>query len=453
MENESEKILIIISKQDPASLNIRDRLVEMCDWRERESEELGSFLSFKNFRLKSIDELHVENNDLDSRFKDFGASYFVFPTRHSSESGKRILSLHSTGNPSEEAELGGESCSFSMSAPRLMKDAIVKLRNFGRELDYDVTLEATHHGPTDIDTPSFFIEIGSEEEEWKDKEAGRVIANTILSLKPRNPIVGVSLGGGHYVPRQTRLSLETNVVFGHIIPDYSFSEPDSIVKAIDKTPGCSFIHLNDEVKNMQLREKLEELDLPKYSESEIRDLDPLNMDIRERIYDFSDIDLEPVFYGGRDYDSFTSTSFNQEFVDKVQNTDRNKFISNLKDNNALVFKKENGSFSNEMLFPSEDFLNLATGFVDDCISILEDDSDLEVIQKEDKIVIEIYNKKFDPEKAKSFGLEEREFGRLANGEKVEKGGNTITPEMVHSINKNKIDLNNPPDQLDRIKIN
>ena len=45
------------------------------------------------------------------------------------------------------------------------------MRNIAKEdkLDeeYDITLEATHHGPL-LDSPTLYLEIGSDEERWSD---------------------------------------------------------------------------------------------------------------------------------------------------------------------------------------------------------------------------------------------------------------------------------------------
>ena len=39
--------------------------------------------------------------------------------------------------------------------------------------EYSVTLEVTHHGPL-IEIPCCFIELGSQEKQWNDKEAAKI---------------------------------------------------------------------------------------------------------------------------------------------------------------------------------------------------------------------------------------------------------------------------------------
>jgi len=45
---------------------------------------------------------------------------------------------------------------------------------------YQVSYEVTHHGPTTLVHPSFFVEIGSTEKEWGDPVAGRAVAEAVL---------------------------------------------------------------------------------------------------------------------------------------------------------------------------------------------------------------------------------------------------------------------------------
>jgi D-aminoacyl-tRNA deacylase len=82
----------------------------------------------------------------------------------------------------------------------------------GGGLPFDVTMEATHHGPH-VSLPTAFIEIGSTENEWEVPELGQFWANLLLEhftaplffAVPRKAsdggIVAMSIGGGHYVPK------------------------------------------------------------------------------------------------------------------------------------------------------------------------------------------------------------------------------------------------------------
>jgi D-aminoacyl-tRNA deacylase len=106
--------------------------------------------------------------------------------------------------------------------------------------DYKITLECTHHGPL-IDKPCIFIEIGSTENEWKDRKAGFIISKTIRDIledfqeNPYNEIA-FGIGGPHYSPNFNKIQLRSNVALSHIIPQYALPLTEEMVKeAINKT--------------------------------------------------------------------------------------------------------------------------------------------------------------------------------------------------------------------------
>lgn len=91
-------------------------------------------------------------------------------------------------------------------------------------------MEVTHHGPT-LDVPLVFIEIGSSENEWKDEEAGKVVANAMKEIiewgaQERSGAGAqmenyIGFGGPHYAPSFTQIILENpTVAIGHILPNY-----------------------------------------------------------------------------------------------------------------------------------------------------------------------------------------------------------------------------------------
>jgi D-aminoacyl-tRNA deacylase len=82
---------------------------------------------------------------------------------------------------------------------------------------YRVSYEVTHHGPTGLFHPSFFVEIGSTPEEWADPAAGHAVACAVLEAAVRPdaiPLVG--FGGTHYAARETQIALASRGAFGHI---------------------------------------------------------------------------------------------------------------------------------------------------------------------------------------------------------------------------------------------
>jgi D-aminoacyl-tRNA deacylase len=136
--------------------------------------------------------------------------------------------VHVPGNYNK-ADYGGQEKQICMAHASLMKDALINLQKNNQNEDYKVTLEATHHGPL-VTKPVFFIEIGSNEAQWKDKEAGRVIAKTVVETIKKYTHdeyeVAIGFGGTHYCAGFNKIELNTNIALSHICPKYAIMDLD-----------------------------------------------------------------------------------------------------------------------------------------------------------------------------------------------------------------------------------
>lgn len=107
-----------------------------------------------------------------------------------------------------------------------MRDALRALAFFkeGMNLDYEVSYECTHHGPS-LNAPTVFVELGSSKKQWRDHKAAEAVAHAAMSaigkFKVTNNIAVLGIGGTHYNQRFTRMTLEDKAVFGHIIAKYA----------------------------------------------------------------------------------------------------------------------------------------------------------------------------------------------------------------------------------------
>jgi D-aminoacyl-tRNA deacylase len=123
-------------------------------------------------------------------------------------------------------------------------------------LDYKVCYEVTHHGPF-LRIPTLFVEVGSTEVQWRQKEPAIIIAESLLELLrtyqyekdfPENIPVLLGIGGGHYAPRFTDIAFQKKVAFGHMIPTYKIDEEtidDEILeKTIQATPNLTGVYLH-----------------------------------------------------------------------------------------------------------------------------------------------------------------------------------------------------------------
>ena len=145
---------------------------------------------------------------------------------------------------------------------------------------FRISAEATHHGPTDLDTPSFFAEIGSTESQWTDPSAGEAVARSILGIELQETPVFLGFGGGHYVQRQTELILGTNASFGHMFSNYQIDALDSdlVEEARDKS-GATYAYLDKKSLRSEMKKKLngiiDDLGMPQMRGREIKAKFPL----------------------------------------------------------------------------------------------------------------------------------------------------------------------------------
>jgi D-aminoacyl-tRNA deacylase len=285
LENPIPKITIICSAPDLASQNIKTHLLSLTEWKLLELPENFGLSAAREsqdgrFRLIDIEEMHVFQDGLDRKLENAGlpASLIIFASKHRSKEEISSLTVHCTGNPSNDARLGGCPKSLAVSSPAAMKSILMEMKRLAEQkgLKYDVTLEVTHHGPTELSVPSLYAEIGSTEMQWKDPEAGEVAAKAILAVSLEKVPVAIGFGGGHYAMRQTGLLFETRISFGHNFPKYKLEFVDEalIRQAIEKSKA-DFAYFDRKSMKSEERKKiseiLEKLGLSVLKESEIRE--------------------------------------------------------------------------------------------------------------------------------------------------------------------------------------
>ena len=237
--------LIAYSKDDPAGKNIATHLEKRLSLQKA---ILGSVPALASGDLYLL-ELEGHLVDLEVQFPD--AEWLLCLSRHSSTSGKRCLTSHTPGNLTGGAELGGNPREVAISNPLLQSLLIRELDKskdqFGLELQ--VTLEATHHGPTSLSIPVTFVEIGSDEDAWRDELLGDAVSAAVQHVvsSPPRPLgrSALGVGGGHYPEKFTSLVEGGGYLMGHIIPRYAMTggmEFAMVEKCINRTAGgCNLI--------------------------------------------------------------------------------------------------------------------------------------------------------------------------------------------------------------------
>ncbi len=275
-------ILILISREDIASVNIGEELLSLRDWKELEDTFDGNpVLSSGGFLMVQINDIHLHFEDMDRKFDEvlgIRPEVIVVASRHRSQSKLRTLTVHPLGNYSS-ADFGGRSGTLVPSAPREMTHALITLARKAKDLDFKISYEATHHGPYN-GSPLFFIEIGSDETAWPEKPPARAIAETILTLDEgelatNDDIIAIGIGGGHYMPWISEVAMTNKISFGHMVPGYATDTLDEAMlrQLMDSTPGIGGVYFHrkslSKPRLRELKALCEDLGLKVLSSKEI----------------------------------------------------------------------------------------------------------------------------------------------------------------------------------------
>ncbi|CAD5190895.1 unnamed protein product [Musa acuminata subsp. malaccensis] len=216
--------LVVATTADPASVGPASAFLAMPGWNPGPAVATG-MESFANraVRLLKHQRSIVEEDYLDRRWEAATGEHVdevIFLSRHTAVSNRPALTVHPIGVPhvreGEPLPQGGRPGWAGPPNPRigpwlrLMKRIA---QENGLIPEFEITLEATHHGPL-VNTPTMFLEIGSTEEYWKRQDAAQAMALLLwegLGVEG-GPSVGnwgrenqgnkvlLGLGGGHYVP-------------------------------------------------------------------------------------------------------------------------------------------------------------------------------------------------------------------------------------------------------------
>jgi D-aminoacyl-tRNA deacylase len=227
-------ILLVASNKDVAGLNIARQVLDHYPFKItgttfQKNPVYHAQVNKKDITLIILNEETINAQHLTDSFTK--PSLIVFISRHSSTSGKPTLSVHTPGNIGP-AEFGGLPNQVSISPATAMRDALKALAYLkeGMQLDYEVSYECTHHGPS-LNAPTMFVELGSSPTQWQDSKAAEAVAHAAMSaigkfaVSEEKAVLG--LGGTHYNERCTRMALDGEAIFGHMIPKYAIPLVDS----------------------------------------------------------------------------------------------------------------------------------------------------------------------------------------------------------------------------------
>lgn len=246
LENKEASIvsrrLIVLCRKDVSSVNIVEHYMREGAWQDLGSDGYADYSRCGDDVVMSIPDLHIYCDGLDGRARAFGfdPDVVIFPSEHASSSGMPALTVHPIGNYNG-SDLGGRSHTLVKAHPSMMGDALRLIKGRSVTGDFNICFEVTHHGPY-METPAFFLEIGSDERHWGRDDDAALQASVLRDVPDGNgyPIV-IGLGGGHYAPRFTELALSRKVNFGHMVPNYQTEgrSDEEVATMIRNAAECS----------------------------------------------------------------------------------------------------------------------------------------------------------------------------------------------------------------------
>jgi len=224
-------ILVVASTKDVASLNIAQKLISLYGFEKTEASFQQNPTYIRRTQNVEVKLVFINEETIWAQYitDHFSPELVVFVSRHSGMAGIPTLSVHTPGNLGD-AELGGFPKRVSICPASAMKNALLELARLRNEnnLQYEVSYECTHHGPS-LNVPTMFVELGSSLEQWKDLKAAEAVAHAAMaaiSKQSKYPTV-LGVGGPHYNERFTTIALNTPKAFGHIIAKYAIPTVDA----------------------------------------------------------------------------------------------------------------------------------------------------------------------------------------------------------------------------------
>ncbi|MFC6836409.1 D-aminoacyl-tRNA deacylase [Halomarina ordinaria] len=426
---------IVVSRADSASVHIGERILEAADWTATEDDSRpdadggGTVHRLPDAELRTFEEWHLHLDDAEAAFTD--PDLLVFASRHAGETGP-LLTAHHTGNFGR-AEHGGADRSFARAAPNAHERVLAAFREYAPE-GYDVGMECTHHGPTGVETPSLFVELGSDEAQWTDPAGARAVARAVLDLRgtaPDRERTLVGFGGGHYAPRFERVVRETDWAVGHLGADWSLADLGpakahaDVVDAVFERSGATRALVEGD--HPHLVDVVTDLGYDLVSETWARETTGVPLDLVARLEREVATVEEGLRFGERTAEgaALETVALPEALLAEANGIDREGVLAAVRDRTAAVTTEENGTrLAERVVVPAGE----REAVVEVLVGTLREKYD-EV--RRDGGAVVAREVAFDPALAREAGVPEGPaFGRLAEGRSVEVDGETVAPAAV-----------------------
>lgn len=440
------RVAIICSEVDDASKNIARHLLQRVPWTR--GSEVPAEWTYGNFQLVMVEGKLIDQEALD---QSLSTDLLLFASRHQSQTQKGpVFSAHFTGDVSGSTQMGSNGV-LARAAPRALKLIVEALTNLS---NVKVLVEATHHGPSAIETPSLFVEIGSTKTEWNNEALGDIVAQALLGLESRSLDIpcptAVGFGGPHYAARHADVLLRSDICFGHIFAAYQlecltreiigeafeksqaqFAYFDRKHMGGDRTRIESAVHsLGFEVLRLADIQGRRDLSWKPYLQIKrvlrahglLAETETINVSASLR--DALNSQTPP-----EDRIELTPLALNPSIVKRAQAVDEEALLKQFEIEKILYLERKDGTISAILVPPERDAQKIQDEMLNECVEILKKRYQIEYSQQKSKLYIS--ERKFNPRLARSLGVtEEPLYAKLAGGESITIGSRIIKPEDV-----------------------
>lgn len=451
------RVAIICSDVDDASKNIARQLLKRARWKRCVDDHI--LWAYQNLRLLITDDRLITLEGVD---KQLDADAIVFASRHQSEQRKGpIFTAHFTGEL-ERSFNGIPGSALARAAPAALKFV---LRTLQHTSNVEVLVEATHHGPSSINTPSLFVEIGSSKSDWTNVVLGDTIARALLklnsaSLRPLCP-TAVGFGGPHYAVRHTAVLLETDICFGHIFSTYQLGRlTEPIIEAAFEKSQAHFAYFDRKQMGSD-RQRIETIvndlgyevlrtdDLYKQKDVPWQLWLSIRHAVRSSRYTAQQqrINLtaalqEALTQPLRVHDlKLTRVALNSTLIRRVQAINDEAFRQLIETEKVVYLERKDGTICAIFVTAAKSAHKVQTALVDGTIRILKQRYEVEYSQQKSKLYISEH--KFNARLARSLGVADGPlFAKLARGHSIKINSKVIKPEDVFTKVRTTFDIVN-----------